>query len=193
MKNLSNAPMGNQQPSAREDPWVKVQRLDGQYELAKEVCGGTALGASPTWCDTQARKGIVHARAKVRGQHVDELFFSDLPTQQEREDILRIHIKKFGRLPEQFDVGKIANMAVDFSGAELAQVVVDALYWAFQRDREPNTQDLLDAVQRTHPLSKTMPERIESVREWAKGRAVPANQRSEVATQQPVRQFIGRV
>lgn len=153
-----------------------------------------ARGAYPTWCATKARKGIVHARAKVREQHVDELFFSDLPTPQEREDILRIHIKKFGRLPEQFDVDKIASAAVDFSGAELAQVVVDALYWAFQRDREPNTQDLLDAVQRTYPLAKTMPERIETVREWAKGRAVPANQRALAASgTQPVRQFTGRV
>jgi hypothetical protein len=152
----------------------------------------TAHGAYPTWRATKARKGIVHARTKVRERHVDELFFSDLPTQQEREDILRIHIKKFGREPDQFDVGAIAGQALDFSGAELAQVVVDALYWAFQRDREPNTQDLVDAVRRTNPLSKTMPERIESVREWAKGRAVPANLRSETVSVQPARQFLGR-
>lgn len=132
----------------------------------------------------QARKGIVHARAKVREQHVDELFFSDLPSPEERAAILAIHIRRFGRDPEGFDIQQLAQTAVDFSGAELAQVVVDSLYRAFQQNREPQLEDMLQAINSTTPLAKTMPERIQALREWAKGRAVPANKQAQQETEQ---------
>lgn len=115
----------------------------------------------------------------LRKGRFDELFFSDLPTEQERHDILRIHLNKFGRKPDRFDVVKVANQALDFSGAEMAQIVVDSLYRAFQQGREPTTDDLLESVRRTTPLSKTMPERIQALRAWAKGRAVAANQSAD--------------
>lgn len=122
------------------------------------------------------------------------MFFSDLPTEQERADILSIHLRKFRRKADQYDVGRVVSQAVDFSGAELAQVVVDSLYRAFQQDREPTTDDLMESVRRTTPLSKTMPERIQSLREWAKGRAVAANQADVQPTDLPARRvLIGRV
>lgn len=127
----------------------------------------------------------------LRKGRFDELFFSDLPTEQERADILSIHLRKFKRKADLYDVNRVVNQAVDFSGAELAQVVVDSLYRAFQQDREPTTEDLLESVNRTTPLSKTMPERIQSLREWARGRAVPANQQRDLTKEElPARRVV---
>lgn len=112
----------------------------------------------------------------LRKGRFDELFFSDLPTLSERAEILRIHIKGRKRDPDKYGVEEIAQEAANFSGAELAQVVVDSLYMAFQEGREPTTMDMIRAIGKTTPLFNTMQEKITRLREWAKTRAVAANE-----------------
>jgi SpoVK/Ycf46/Vps4 family AAA+-type ATPase len=111
----------------------------------------------------------------LRKGRVDEIFFVDLPTQKEREDIIKIHLRKKGRKPDKFNVEEIAKEGKGFSGAELEEVIKEALFQAYDKEREVNDEDILEAVKKTFPLSRTMHETIEKMRKWAKSRAVFAS------------------
>ena len=73
-----------------------------------------------------------------------------------------------------FDVPGLASITDGFSGAELEQVVVSALYSAFAQERDIDDTLLINEVHATRPLSVTMSEKIDSLRDWARERAVPA-------------------
>jgi SpoVK/Ycf46/Vps4 family AAA+-type ATPase len=111
----------------------------------------------------------------LRKGRFDEIFFIDLPAEDEREEIFRIHLKKRKRKPEDFDVTALAAGTPGFSGAEIESAVVEALYDAFDETKELNTEAILRAAHNTFPLSMTMRERIEHLREWAATRARPAS------------------
>jgi SpoVK/Ycf46/Vps4 family AAA+-type ATPase len=80
-----------------------------------------------------------------------------------------------GRKPEDFDLRALAASAEGFSGAEIEQVVVAALYDAFAEGKELEQRHLLRAVSETFPLATTMREEIQKLREWAKTRTRPAS------------------
>jgi SpoVK/Ycf46/Vps4 family AAA+-type ATPase len=111
----------------------------------------------------------------LRKGRFDEVFFVDLPDVHERKDILKIHLAKRARqVPEKL-VEDIAEMCEYYSGAELEQVVIAAMYTAFADGREIDKEDLVFAVQETVPLYKTYEEQIKALREWAHERARPAS------------------
>lgn len=112
----------------------------------------------------------------LRKGRFDEIFFVDLPTEEERSEIFSIHLRKRGRETGGFDVASAAAAADGFSGAEIEQVVVSALYDAFDETREITQDDLLANVGNTVPLSTTMKERLQSLRDWARTRARPASE-----------------
>ena len=112
----------------------------------------------------------------LRKGRFDEIFFVDLPTEDERAEIFSIHLRKRGRETGDFDVAAASAAADGFSGAEIEQVVVSALYDAFDESREITQEDLLANVGNTVPLSTTMKERLQSLREWARTRARPASE-----------------
>lgn len=108
----------------------------------------------------------------LRKGRFDEIFFVDLPTEQERHQILQIHLERKKRDPARFDVPGLARLATGLSGAELEQAVVAAMYDAFpQGGREFTTTDLAYAIQNTVPISRTMSEKIARLRSWARTRA----------------------
>jgi SpoVK/Ycf46/Vps4 family AAA+-type ATPase len=111
----------------------------------------------------------------LRKGRFDEIFFIDLPARPEREEIFRIHVGRRGRKPEGFDLGALAAAAEGFSGAEIEQVVVAALYDAFAEGKELEQRHLSRAVGETFPLATTMREDIQKLREWAKTRTRPAS------------------
>jgi SpoVK/Ycf46/Vps4 family AAA+-type ATPase len=111
----------------------------------------------------------------LRKGRFDEIFFVDLPAEEEREEIFSIHLRKRGRNPEEFDLDDLAEESAGFSGAEIEQAAISALYTAFEQDRELTTEDIQTALKQTVPLSITMREDIGLVRRWAKGRARPAS------------------
>jgi ATP-dependent 26S proteasome regulatory subunit len=111
----------------------------------------------------------------LRKGRFDEIFFVDLPAEEEREEIFSIHLRKRGRNPEEFDLDDLAEESAGFSGAEIEQAAISALYTAFEQDRELTTDDIQTALKQTVPLSITMREDIGMVRRWAKGRARPAS------------------
>lgn len=104
----------------------------------------------------------------------DEIFFVDLPTQQERAEQFPIHLAHVGRDAKKFNVSKLAVAADRFSGAELKEAVTSAMWDAFDDDVEVTTDHILAAIEKTHPLAKTAEREIEELREWAKDRTVPA-------------------
>ncbi|MHB1458727.1 MAG: AAA family ATPase [Armatimonadota bacterium] len=111
----------------------------------------------------------------MRKGRFDEIFFVDLPSDEDREEIFKIHLKKRKRDPSKFDLGKLAESTPGFSGAEIEQVVVDGLYTAFGAGRDVQTDDLIAGAEMSVPLSQTMKEKIDELRDWASQRCRPAS------------------
>jgi SpoVK/Ycf46/Vps4 family AAA+-type ATPase len=111
----------------------------------------------------------------LRKGRFDEIFFVDLPTRDIRRDIFAIHLKKRNRQPQQFDLDRLADASHGFSGAEIEQAILSALHDAYDRESELTNDLLLNAVTTSPPLSVTMAERIDELRQWARTRCVPAD------------------
>lgn len=111
----------------------------------------------------------------VRKGRFDEIFFVDLPPGGIREEILRIHLERRKQGPDSVDVRGIAKASEGFSGAELEQVVVSALYAAHAQHAPLATRHLLEAIRATRPLSVVMAEDIAALRQWARRRTVPCD------------------
>lgn len=110
----------------------------------------------------------------LRKGRFDEIFFVDLPNIHERQIILRIHLAKRDRDPMAYDTWTLAEMSEKYSGAEIEQVVIDAMFTAFAADRELEDEDLVRAIRDTVPLARTMDDRIKKLKEWARDRTRPA-------------------
>jgi SpoVK/Ycf46/Vps4 family AAA+-type ATPase len=111
----------------------------------------------------------------LRKGRFDEIFFVDLPDRSTREHIFRIHIGARGHDAAAFDLVSLAARTEGFSGSEIEEVVVSALYTAFSGRGALDTAAVLREVEATRPLSVTMGEKIAAMRQWAAGRAVVAN------------------
>lgn len=109
----------------------------------------------------------------VRKGRFDEIFFVDLPDESVRETIFAIHLDKRGLAADGFDLRRVAAVAEGFSGAEIEQAVVSALY-ALADGQVLSEDHLIQAVLSTTPLSVVMAEQIQALRSWAEGRAVMA-------------------
>jgi SpoVK/Ycf46/Vps4 family AAA+-type ATPase len=110
----------------------------------------------------------------LRKGRFDEIFFVDLPNREEREAILNIHIKRRGRDPANFDMRKFVEGSAGYSGSELEEVIVTALYNAYDSGQgkvDITTADVVTAMKEVIPLSQTMRERLAGMREWARSRA----------------------
>ena len=111
----------------------------------------------------------------LRKGRFDEIFFVDLPNLATRTALFGLHLKKRGRDTAGFDPAKLAGASDGFSGAEIEQAIVAGLYTAFSRKQPLSTEILLEEIHSTQPLSVTRAEEVAAIRDWAKGRAVPAD------------------
>jgi hypothetical protein len=111
----------------------------------------------------------------VRKGRFDEIFFVDLPTAHARAEILSIHMRARGLDPARMDLPRLIHQTEGFSGAELEQGVVAALYAAHALRKTPDAQHLVAEFRKTKPLSIVMAERIAALRAWAHERTVPAD------------------
>lgn len=171
-------------------------------EIEKAMAGATqgaadggvasdALGAVLQWMQDRAGSVFVVATANdvsalppelMRKGRFDELFFIDLPTAEERAAILCAALKAHGRETAGIDVASVAAACLEFTGAEIAALVPDALFRAFADSERPiTTVDLTLAAKSTIPLGHTAAEKIKALREWAIGRCRPATKRAETA------------
>ena len=111
----------------------------------------------------------------LRKGRFDEVFFVDLPDEATRAEILSIHLARRALKSADFPLDALAAESDRFSGSELEQVVVAALYAAFAEGRPVSPAHLRSEIARTRPLAEVARERIEGLRAWARGRTVPAN------------------
>ncbi len=107
----------------------------------------------------------------LRKGRFDEIFFVALPHTDERKEIFEIHLRKKKRDPKDFDLDRLAEVTRGFSGSEIEQAVLDSMYDAFDKDVDINTEIIEKAIGNTIPLSTTMKEKIDGIREWSKTRA----------------------
>jgi len=148
--------------------------------------GGTSsriFGSFLTWMQEKKSPVFVMATANrverlpgefLRKGRFDEIFFVDLPNKEERQDIFEIHLIKRRRDIERFDLDQLSNVSDGFSGAEIEQAIIAAMYEAFAQSREFTQLDIIAAIKSTLPLSKTMTEQVTALRDWARQRARPA-------------------
>jgi SpoVK/Ycf46/Vps4 family AAA+-type ATPase len=113
----------------------------------------------------------------LRKGRLDEIFFVDLPDEDERHEIFRIHLLKRDRDPQGFDLAALARASEGFSGAEIEEAIISALFDAFSKRINLDTGVIQSNLAETVPLSKTMNEELNRLRNWAVGRARPASGR----------------
>ncbi len=111
----------------------------------------------------------------IRKGRFDQLFFLDLPTEKEREQIFRIHIEHNGGNLEEFDLGVLATLTKGRSGAEIEQAVKAARVDAFADKRTFTQRDISRNSSQMVPLSETMHEQIKQLRDWSYNRATTAS------------------
>lgn len=149
--------------------------------------GGTSqrvLGTLLTWMAEKQVPVFLVATANdierlpaelIRKGRFDEIFFVDLPDTEVRKTIFRIHLDKRDLDSSNFDTGLLAENSEGFSGAEIEQAVVSALYASHARQTEIDTSHIMDELMKTRPLSVVMQEKVSYLRQWADGRTVSAS------------------
>ena len=149
-----------------------------------EIDGGVSkrvLGAMLTWMQERHDGSFIAATSNdinslppelLRKGRFDEIFFADLPNILERGEILRIHLIKRGLKSEDFDLGALSLNSEGFSGAELEQAVISALYSASGANEKISTKHVLEQLKLTRPLSVIKAEAVDFLRGWAKERNI---------------------
>lgn len=97
------------------------------------------------------------------------IHFVDLPDEDDRNEIFKVHLKKRMLDPKHFDLDKLVNKSKDFSGAEIEGAVADGVLEAFiDGDRTAETKDVLKSVESITPTAQMMSDKIEEIRKWAR-------------------------
>lgn len=172
-------------------------------EIEKALAGSTgeqgdggvsadALGSILSWMQERSGSVFVVATANdvralppelLRKGRFDEVFFTDLPTTDERKQVFAASLARYSRTTDGIDTDALAVATEGFTGAEIDAVVPDALFAAFNDGaRAISTADLIAASKTVTPLAQTAKEKIEALRAWAKGRARRASSVQEVAS-----------
>jgi SpoVK/Ycf46/Vps4 family AAA+-type ATPase len=154
--------------------------------------GGTSqrvFGTILSWMQEKTKPVFILATANnismlppelLRRGRFDEIFFLDLPTAAERREIFEVHIKKRNRPVHGYDLHQLTLASEGYVGSEIEQAVVDAMYLAFSDPENPGrdftTQDILQALKKQVPLSRSQREAIGALRQWlSEGRAQSAS------------------
>jgi len=142
------------------------------------------LGTLLTWMSERHKPVFVVATANdiarlppemVRKGRFDEIFFVDLPLPQSRRSILEIHLRKRCLDLTRFNLDALTKATDGFSGSEIEQAIVSAMYTAHAQGRDVSQEDLLGEIQQTRPLSVVMAEKVDEIRQWAVDRTVPCD------------------
>ena len=165
--------------------WIdELEKAFGQGS-SNDADGGLSqrlFGAFLTWLQEKKEEVFVVGSANdlsklppefLRKGRFDEIFFVDLPVEEERANIFSIHLRLRKQDPAQLDVAKLAGATEGFSGAEIEQAVITALYRALHAKTRLTTDAIVNAVRSTVPLSVTRSEDIQRLRRAAEGRFTP--------------------
>lgn len=155
--------------------------LAGLQSSGKTDSGVTsrAFGTILTWLQEKEVPVFVIATANnvaqlppefLRKGRFDEIFFVDIPSEEERREIFSIQLKKYKRNPNDFDISTLAQKSDKFTGAEIEQAVINALYDTWSSENKVlTTEDVLQAIQGINPMaaSGSMSQQIEAIRKWS--------------------------
>ncbi len=166
--------------------WVdEIEKgLAGSSGSTDSGVSARVFGTLLTWLQEKSAPVFVVATANrieglppelLRKGRFDEIFFIDLPSGDERRQIFGIHFARRNRDPAAFDLDALTELSQGFSGAEIEQAIVAALYHAFGEGQELQQAHLARALSETFPLSSTMAEEIARLRSWAASRTRPAS------------------
>ncbi len=151
--------------------------VDGDSGTSRRVFGSLITWmqekTSPVFIVSTANNVRILPAELLRKGRFDEIFFLNLPTESERQEIFKVHLQPLrpSRLRE-FDLALLASQAKDFSGAEIEQVIIDAMHQAFgtvvngQR-RDFTTEDIVRAIDQTVPLAAIARDQIKELKRWA--------------------------
>ena len=137
-----------------------------------------------TWMQEKCQMVFVGATANrinllpaeiIRKGRFDQIFFLDLPNDEERKEIFSIHIKKNGGDPSEFDPALLSAATKGWNGSEIEQAVIGARVDAFYEKRPFALNDVVRNIAKIVPLSKTMETQIKEIKSWAFDRAIPAS------------------
>ena len=117
----------------------------------------------------------------LRKGRFDEIFFVDLPNQEERKEIIEIQIKKKQRETKNFDINEISKRCDGFTGAEIEEMIVSSMFEAYaDGERDLEEKDILSVIDKTIPASKGfMSKTVSSLQQWAEERGI-ANANSKI-------------
>lgn len=120
----------------------------------------------------------------LRRGRFDEIFFVGLPTQEERREIFSVHLSRLRpHNLKEYDLERLAYETPDFSGAEIEQILVEAMHIGFSQNRDFTTDDILEAASQIVPLARTAKEQIQFLQDWAAaGKARLASRQSNLGS-----------
>lgn len=181
--------------------WIdEIEKGLGGVQSSNQTDGGVTnriFGTMLTWMQEKECPVFVVCTANnimaippefMRAGRFDEIFFLDLPDDEQRLDVLTRLLVKKKRNPADFDLYPVVQASVNYSPAELEKAINNALFVAFSDNkRKLTTQDLISEISKFQPLYNSRREEIEAMREWALGkdqeggRAVLANSSNKIA------------
>ena len=165
--------------------WIdEIEMGVGGYREGGDASMSRIFSGFLTWMQEKSALVFVAATANriqllpaevIRKGRFDQVFFVDLPNEEERKQIFGIHLKKNHCDPGKFDLVFLAKATRGWNGAEIEQVVVSSLVDSYSEARELTEDDLHRVLSSTVPLSVTMEEQIKAIKSWAHDRALNAS------------------
>ncbi|MBX9769809.1 MAG: AAA family ATPase [Candidatus Obscuribacterales bacterium] len=166
-----------------------------------DLDGGTSkrvFGTLLTWMAEKSAPVFIVATANniqalppelLRKGRFDEIFFLNLPSQEERKQIFVVQLRKRERFPQDYDLNKLAENSEGYVGAEIEQAIKDALWLCHsQKKRVLTTDDILRALKKLIPLARSQKEAVRNMQLWLEqGRAISASysEKEEAIRQSP--------
>ncbi|MBF0408480.1 MAG: AAA family ATPase [Candidatus Riflebacteria bacterium] len=168
-----------------------IDEIEGGISSSTAKDGSTGshiFSAFLTWMQEKKSDVFVAATANridllpaeiIRKGRFDQVFFIDLPSDQDREEILKVHLKKRKCDPAEYDFSMLSVATEFWNGAEIEHAVEAAMINAFHNNRKMCQDDLYAIIRNTVPLSRTMAEQIKFIKSWASERALSASKIDE--------------
>ncbi len=167
-----------------------IDEIDKAFGSSQD--GGTTsrvFGSLLTWMAEKQAPVFVVATANniqllppelLRKGRFDEIFFVDLPNQNERAEIFTVHLNRLRpQTIRSYDIKRLAYETPDFSGAEIEQTLTEAMHLAFSQNRDFSNDDILEAAAQIIPLARTAREQVDLLQSWAsQGKVRLASSRS---------------
>ena len=175
--------------------WIdEIEMGVAGYREGESISSAHIFAHFLTWMQEKNANVFVAATANrihllpaeiIRKGRFDQIFFIDLPNDEERKQIFAIHLKKNGVDPALFDMVLLSVATKGWNGSEIEQAVAAARVDAFYQNRHMSAGDITRNISKIVPLSKTMEAQIKQIKGWAFDRALPASSKSTKLTVKP--------